>query len=126
MTQLLVTLICLAAVITGFFSVLWGWLILGVPSAFLLLTLLALKQTNYLDIPELSEIANQMFQEFEHYYAMPFAARAFSACARTLIFAGAAIAIIGVLKGFWWGIGIGAMTWFAMGLVSRAFNPTNS
>jgi hypothetical protein len=125
MIQMLVVVICLAAVITAFFSVLWGWLILGLPSVFLLITLFAVKQKKWQHIPELSETANQMLQKFGHYYAMPFAGRDFSASASTLMFAGAAVAIIGAFKGFWWGIGIGVANWFLMGFVSRTFNPSN-
>ena len=125
MTQILVILICLAAVIIELFSVLWGWLILGLPSAFLLITLFGLKQKKWQHIPELSDTANQMLQKFGHYYAMPFAGRDFSACASTLMFGGAIIAIIGAFKGFWWGIGIGVINWLLMGVVSKAFNPTN-
>ncbi len=125
MTQLLVILICLAAVITEFFSVLWGWVILAIPSTLLLVTLFGVKQKKWQYIPELSETANQMLQKFGHFYAMPFAGRDFSASASTLMFSGAAIGIISAFKGFWWGIGIGALNWFLMGFVSRAFNPTN-
>lgn len=125
MTQVLVILICLAAVTIEFFSILWGWLILGVPAAFLLITLFAVKQKKWQYIPELSETANQMLQKFGHYYAMPFAGRDFSASASTIMFAGAAVAIISAFKGFLWGIGIGVLNWFLMGPVSRAFNPTN-
>lgn len=125
MTQILVILICLAAVIIEFFSVLWGWLILGLPSAFLLITLFGVKQKKWQHIPELSDTANQMLQKFGHYYAMPLAGRDFSACASTLMFGGAAIVIIGSFKGFWWGIGIGVVNWLLMGVVLRAFNPTN-
>ena len=125
MTQMLVILICLAAVITEFFSVLWGWVILAVPTAFLLFTLFGVKQKKWQYIPELSETANQMLQKFGHYYAMPFAGRDFSASASTVMFAGAAVAIIGAFKGFWWGIGIGVINYILMGFVSRAFNPTN-
>ena len=125
MTQLIVIIVCIVAVITEFFSVMWGWIVLGVPAFFLLVTLFGVKQKKWQHIPELSETANQMLQKFGHYYAMPFAGRDFSACASTLMFAGAAIAIIGAFKGFWWGIGIGIINWFLMGLVSRAFNPTN-
>jgi len=125
MTQLLVILVCVAAVITEFFSILWGWIIFGFPAAFLFVTFIGVKQKKWQYIPELSEAANQMLQKFGHYYAMPFAGRDFSASASTLMFAGAAIAIIGLLKGFYWGIGIGIINWFAMGMVSRAFNPTN-
>jgi len=125
MTQVLVILICLAAVITVFFSVLWGWVILAVPSTFLLITLLGVKQKKWQYIPELSETANLMLQKFGHYYAMPFAGRDFSASASILMFAGAAIAIVSAFKGFWWGIGIGAINWFLMGFIARAFNPTH-
>jgi hypothetical protein len=125
MTQIFVILTCVAAVITEFFSVMWGWIILGVPSAFLLVTLIGVKQKRWQRIPELSEAANQMLQKHGHYYAMPFAGRDFSASASTLMFAGAAVAIIGAFKGFWWGIGIGVINWFVMGTVSKAFNPTN-
>jgi hypothetical protein len=125
MTQVLVIPICLAAVITEFFSILWGWLILGVPSAFLLLTLFVVKRKKWQSIPELSETANQMLQKFGHYYAMPFAGRDFSASASTVMFAGAVVAIISAFKGYLWGIGIGVINWCLMGLVSRAFNPTN-
>jgi hypothetical protein len=125
MIQILVILICLAAVITEFFSVLWGWLLLTVPSAFLLFTLIGVKQKKWQNIPELSETANQLLQKFGHYYAMPFAGRDFSASASTLVFAGAAIAIISAIKGFWWGIGLGVINYFLMGFISRAFNPTN-
>jgi hypothetical protein len=125
MTQSLVILICLAAVITEIFSVLWGWVILAIPSSLLLLTLFGVKQKKWQYIPELSETANQMLQKFGHFYAMPFAGRDFSASASTLMFAGAAIGIISAFKGFWWGIAIGILNWLLMSFVSRAFNPTN-
>ena len=125
MIQMIIILICFASVITEFFSVLWGWLILAVPSVFLLIGLFAVKQKKWQQIPELSETANQMLQKFGHYYAMPFAGRDFSASASTVMFAGAVVAIIGAFKGFWWGIGIGVINWFLMGFVSRSFNPTN-
>jgi len=125
MIQIIIIVICLAAVITEFFSVLWGWLILGVPSVFLLVTLVGVKQKKWKHIPELSEMANQMLQKFGHYYAMPFAGSDFSASASTLMFAGVAVAIIGAFKGFWWGIGIGVVNWLLMSFVSRAFNPMN-
>jgi hypothetical protein len=125
MTQMFVMLICLAAIITEYFSVLWGWVILAVPSAFLLLTLMGVKQKKWQYIPELSETANQMLKKFGYYYDMPLAGSDFSASASTLMFTGAAIAIIGVFRGFGWGIGIGVINWLLMSYVSRSFNPTN-
>lgn len=99
---------------------------MALPIAFLLITLLSLKQKKWPYIPELSEAANQMFQKFGHYYTKPFAGRDFSASATTIMFGGVVLSIIDIFKGFWWGIGIGIINWFVMGLVSRAFNPTNS
>jgi len=125
MTQMLMIVICLVAIITEFFSVLWGWLILAFPAVFLLITFLGVKQKKWQYIPELSDEANRMLQKFGHYYAMPFAGRDFSASASTLMFTGVAIAIVGLFKGFWWGIGIAILNWFVMGFISRAFNPTN-
>lgn len=125
MLQMLVILISVAAVITEFFSVMWGWLILAVPSAFLLIMLFAAKQKQWEYIPELSETANEMLQKFGHYYAMPYAGSDFSTSATTLLFAGSVVAIISAFKGFWWGIGIGVINWFLMGILTRVFNPTN-
>jgi len=125
MTQVLVIVICLTAIITEFFSVLWGWVILAFPAVFLLITLLGAKQKKWQYIPELSDEANRMLQKFGHYYAMPFAGMDFSASASTLLVTGVVIAIIGLFKGFWWGIGIAIANWFVMVFISRAFNPTN-
>lgn len=125
MTQMLVIVICLVALITEFFSVLWGWVVLALSAIFLLVTLLGVKQKKLEYIPELSNDANRMLQKFGHYYTMPFAGRDFSASASTVMFAGVAIAIIGIFKGFWWGIGIAVVNWFLMAFISRAFNPSN-
>lgn len=125
MFQLIVILICFFAFAVELYFVFWGWVILGVPFVFLLLTLVSVKQKKWKHIPELSDSANRMLQKYGHYYTMPFAGRDFSACASTLMFAGIVAAIIGVFKGFWWGIGIAIVNYLIMGLVSRAFDPTN-
>src|SRR4030042_2866178 len=117
MTQMFMIVICLVAIITEFFSVLWGWLVLAFPAVFLLITFLGVKQKKWQYIPELSDEANRMLQKFGHYYAMPFAGRDFSASASTLMFTGVAIATIGLFKGFWWGIGIAILNWFVMGFI---------
>lgn len=124
MTQILVILISLTAVIVLLFSLLWGWLILAVPAGFLLISLVVEKMKRWPKVPELSEAANRMLEEFGHYYAMPFAGRDFSSSASTLMFAGGALGIVSVLEGFWWGIGLGILNWFVMGYVARAFNPS--
>jgi len=124
--QTVVILICVAAFVTEFFSVLWGWLLLALPSIFLLISLFGVKRKKWRHIPELSEAANRMFQKFGHYYTMPFAGRDFGRSAAILMCAGIPIAIIGAFKGFWWGIGIAVANWYGMYLVSKAFCPIYS
>ncbi len=125
MVRILVLCISIAAIVTTFFSIFWGWVILAVPSIFLLITLFSLKQKRWKYIPELSEEANRMLQKFGHYYSMPSAGNEFSSSASALMFCGAAIGIICAFKGFWYGFGIGVAYWFLMVVISRSFNPTN-
>ncbi len=124
MIQMIVILICLAAIGTELYSVLWGWVILAVPAVFLIVTLSVVKLKKWQHIPELSKTANQLLQKFGHYYVMPVAGQDVSASASTLMLASAAIAIISAVRGFWWGIGLGAINFIVMGLISRAFNPS--
>lgn len=84
MAQIITILFSLGSVIVAFFSIMYGWIIFGVPSLILLITLFSLKQKGWEYIEELSPSANEMLQKFGHFYAMPFAARDFSASATTL------------------------------------------
>lgn len=124
MIQIVTIIFSTISILVSFFSPLWGWIILALPSGFLLLTLLGLKQKKWAYVPDLSPKANEMLRKFGHFYNMPFAGRGFSASASTIMFAGAILAIIGLFRGFWWGIAIGLANWFIVGFVSRAFNPT--
>jgi hypothetical protein len=124
MISLLVIIVCLVAIITEILSVLWGWIILIFPTIYIIITLFLVKQAKWKYIPELSESANDMFQKFGHYYTMPFASRDYSASASILSFAAIIIAVIGAIKGFIWGIGIGVLYFIIMGFIARAFNPT--
>lgn len=125
MAQLIAIVLSLVAIVTAFFSSLWAWVVLAVPIALLLITFMGLKQRRWKHIPELSEPANAMLQKYGHYYTMPLAGRGFSASSSTLMFAGAAIAVIGAFKGFWWGLAIALANWLVMGFLSKAFDPTN-
>lgn len=115
MIQGIMTLVCLAAFGWAFFSPTWAWLPIGIADAFLLYVLRGAKQVRWKHIPELSATANQMREQYGHFYTMPFAASDYSASASTLQFAGIAVAIVGAFKGFWWGLGIGALNYFVMG-----------
>ena len=117
MAQLIAIALSLVAIVTAFFSALWAWVVLAVPIALLLVTFMGLKQKRWKHIPELSEAANAMLQKYGHYYTMPFAGRDFSASSSTLMFAGAAIAVIGAFKGFWWGLVVALANWLVMGLL---------
>lgn len=125
MAQLIVIIFCIIAVITSFFSITGGWLIMAVPTTFFLINALALKQKKWQPIHELSEPANLLLVEYGHYYSMPFAGRDFSASSSTLGLVGAGITVINVFKGFYWGIGIGISYWCVMIYLARFFNPTN-
>jgi hypothetical protein len=125
MFQLVTTFFCLAAVITTFFSILWGWIILGIPFVFLLIMLLGVKHEKWKYIPDLSAPANKMIQKYGHYYFKPFAGRDSSTSAIIVILASAAITMIGASKGFLWGIAIVIVTWLLMGFAAINFNPTS-
>jgi len=124
MIQLCIIIISLVAVIVEIFSILWGWVILCLPIAFVLVVLLSVKIKRWKNIPELSERANSLFQKYGHYYIMPFAGRDFSSSASTIMFAGVLISIVGAIRGFWWGILIAFLNWLVMGNISKMFNPT--
>jgi hypothetical protein len=125
MIQIITILIGIGAIITAFFSKIGGWIVLALPVTIIILTYLGLKQKKWKHVPELSQTANEMLQKFGHYYAMPFAGRDFSASCSTLGFIGIGVAIIGLFKGFWWGIAIAIVNWIVMGFMARSFNPSN-
>jgi hypothetical protein len=124
MIQIVTHIFGLVSIVVSFFSPLWGWIILALPSLFLIITLFGLKQKKWSYVPELSPKANQMIRKFGHFYNMPFAGTDFSASATTLMFVGIILAIIGLFHKFWWGIAISAVNWVVMAFVSRAFNPS--
>jgi hypothetical protein len=76
-------------------------------------------------ISDLSPTANELLQCYGHYFAMPFASKDYSASAATSQFAGIAIAIIGVIKGFWWAVAFGVANWFIMNFVAVSFRPVS-
>ena len=125
MIQIFTIVFCLVSVILSFISPIWSWLPIGLCFVFMLITLMVLKQRKWQHVDELSPAANQMLQKFGYYYSMPFAATEFSSSASTIQVAAVAIGILGAFQGFWWGLGLSAITWFVMGPVSAAFNPSN-
>ncbi len=125
MIGILVILLSLIAIVVSFFTILWAWILLALPVAFLLLTLFGLKRKRWQRLPELSPSANARLQKYGHFYAMPFAGKDFSSAASALTLAGAIVAIIGAFKGFWWGLALGGVNYVLTAQVAKAFNPTS-
>jgi hypothetical protein len=104
----------------------WAWLPIALVDLFIGIQLLVVKRRyrfNY--IPELSSEANELLQQYGHYFAMPFASKDFSASASTSQFAGIIITIICVFKSFWWAIAFGALNWFIMGGIAVSLSPVS-
>ncbi len=125
MFQLLTILASLAAAGIALFTTPgWGWVIIGLLDAFIMLTFWAAKgRYRFEYVEELSPEANAMLQRYGHYFAMPFASRDLSASAATSQFAGVALGIISALRSFWWGLALAAMNWFLMGAVAVGLSP---
>jgi hypothetical protein len=113
------------ALIWAFFSPSWAWSPLAIAAVFVMLVLLSLKRKKWQHVDDLSPEANDLLMRYGHYYALPYSGRDFSAAVSTLMFAAVALGVLGALKGFWWGLLIGAALWFALGPIAKAFNPTN-
>jgi len=117
--------LALAAVVTAFFNPIWAWAFLAVPLAWILWTWLVLRLRQPAPLPEVSITANELLRKFGHYYAYPFAGAAYSSAASGLTMASMAVALIGICKGFWWGLAIGAVIYSSAAFLARQFNPTN-
>lgn len=125
MTQIIAILISILSFVWSFFNPVWAWVPLVISGLTLLVVLLGVKQKKWRHIDELSEAANQMLQKFGHYYSMPFAGRDFSAACSTIQFGAVGVGIVGAFFGFWWGLGLAVLFWFALGPAAMAFNPVN-
>ena len=123
MVQFITILICVVSICWSFFSATWAWLPIGILDAFLLYAFLGAKQVKVNSVPELSSLANQLLRQYGHFYVMPFASRDYSSSASTIQLSSIIIAIVGLFKGFWWALGIGALNYFLMGAVSAYLNP---
>lgn len=120
----IITVVVLGAVVAAFFSPAAAWGILILPVCFVLLMAASVKGQKWKNVPELSSTANALLQRHGHFYAMPHASRNFSSASSGIQFAAAAIAIIGAVRGTWWGILLAAVLWFVMAAVARKLNPT--
>ena len=104
----------------------WAWVPVGFLDLFIIVQYFAVRQRFRFEyVPELSSEANFLLKKFGHYFAMPFGSKDFSASAATSQFAGIAIAVICVFKGFWWGIAFAVVNWFIMGFVASSLSPVS-
>ena len=123
MIQIIVLFLAVVAFVVSFFSLLGGWLILGLPAAYFCLTLGLIRLKRYQIFPELSDRANQLLRRYGHFYLYPFASRDFSSSASTLSFAAIPVCVVGLFKGFWIGIAITIGYYFLLAFVASRYNP---
>jgi hypothetical protein len=114
----------LASLVISFFSPAWAWGPLAVSAGVLLLTLFGAYQHTWPHIDELSPQANEILQRFGPHYSMPFAGRDFSAATSTIRLSAAAVGIVNLFYGFWWGLLLAPAFWFGLAPAANAFNPT--
>lgn len=125
MIEFVSTLFGIAALVASLGAPVAGWLILALPEAWLILTLVSLKRRNWPDIPSLvMPNAREMLLRHGHFYHLPLASRSYSASASRLMFFGVLVAGVGCLRGFWWGLGLGVINYIAMALIAPEFDPT--
>lgn len=126
MNRILIIPFCIASIITVFFSILWGWVILAVPTIFLVSRLFWLRHQNKKipPIPDLSDEANKLFRKYGFFYSFPFFAKDYVTCAGMVSVTAMVLGIIGFFKGFFDGALITIGTIFLMSYVGRGFDPT--
>ncbi len=124
MIQYIVLVFCITSIIVSCFSIFWGWLIIIIPSLYLLITLFSIKQRKYSYVPELSFEANKLLQKFGNYYSKPYAGRAYSASSSMLFLNSIILSVINIYKGWWSSIILCIIYCIIMGLTARHYNPT--
>lgn len=125
MVTCLSNLVCLSAFILAFFWPVWAWAPITVADAILVYVLFGAKKVKWDYLPELSPTANQMLQQYGHFYAMPFAGSEYSSASSVMQLAGVVVGVVGAFKAFWWGIAIAALNYLVMGGIAVAYNPTH-
>ena len=122
MIEIVNMLLCISAVMAGFFSwsIVWGLLLF--PFAYLLFIASANRAAKLEHIAELSDNANAMLRKWHHYYLHP----TLCATCRAVGFAAPIIAIIGCFYGSYLGLAFGVAICLVTFSIAPVFNPTNS
>lgn len=116
---------CLAAFIAAFWSPLLAWTLVGLPAAWILLTLShARRRIRASDVAELSPTANKLLKSHAHFYLHPFAGQEYGSTASMLTLAGAAVGVITAVRFDWKFVAAGVVFYVIMGSAARRFNPT--
>jgi hypothetical protein len=123
MTWLISICFAIAAVICAFFRPVWAWCAIAPPELFLVWMAFTLFRRTYRPFPLLSPDAKALFQQYPHFYSMPFACGDFGSAAVYLQFTGLALLIIGLFKAFWWGVAIGIPNTALMAFLAFRFDP---
>jgi hypothetical protein len=122
---LIATAVGLLAILLAFFSLIGAWVLLVLPGTYLLAVYWLLKRARpKAAIPELSPEANELLARFPQFYSNPTANRSIGGAAGALALAGMVVALVGCLRGFWWGLLVGLVNLGVMAKLARAFEPT--
>ena len=123
--QTITIIMALVSIILCFiFHPIWGWMPIAIVDFIIGFLLLAAKQNyRFKHIPDLSPEANDLLQHYGHYYAMPANCKDLSGSAVISEYTGVIIAIIGIFKGFWWGIALAIGNWFLVGFIDVSLVP---
>ena len=125
MYQTITTIMALISIILCLVShPIWGWIPIAIVDFIIGISLLVAKQNyRFKHIPDLSPEANDLLQHYGHYYAMPANCKDLSGSTTISAFTGIIIAVIGIFKGFWWGIALAIGNWFLMGFIGTRLTP---
>ncbi|MHA2038872.1 MAG: hypothetical protein ACW98X_20765 [Promethearchaeota archaeon] len=126
MFQIITFIVSISTIIWSFYSPLWAWAPIAIIDLFICMQNWAVKRRyKYSHISDLSSEANNLLQQYGHYFASPFASKDFSASAATCQFAGIILAIVCAFHGIWWTIALGIINWFVMSKIAISLSPAS-
>jgi hypothetical protein len=124
MITVLSVLVALTGIVVSVWSTELGWGLLLFAEAWVLARLFVARQTRWARVPQLSERANQVLQEYGYFYAEPLAARDYNSASRGLLWASCVLGAIAACKNEWWVIAAALANVAVMHYAALAFDPT--
>jgi len=116
-------LVCAAALGAAFYQPVWGWGIIASACTLLLVILLTFKRRSAPHAPEISERANRVLQKHTHVFEAPLASKFYAGTATWVQLTGLIVALVGLSRGFWWGLLLFAGVYVLLRFVARSFIP---